>query len=386
MSLEQFSLVARAALVEGVLTEAVLHVGADGRFAEAATVGSRTIAVDDGTLILPGFVDLHVNFFPRLLGARPSVAAPASAAATAYEAVLMASGVTTAFHVLRVHRWAQEAVRMARTLEMFEQFHGMAQRSSIDLFANIALEVLDPQAVDLFFELVIPQGSVVSLTEHVPDHREFRARPHALGDRLRGDGVPQENIDELISARMQVLSTTAAASKEAVARHCRQLGIPVFSRDDEFEEDVNFAVGRLGVVVSEFPLTERAAAVAAAHGIDVVVGAPNVLRGASHVGNVSARSLIEQNYATILSGDYIPHTILPALTQLRRKGLSWAALCRATSLAPATAAGLSDRGQIAPGAVADFVRLRESDDGEVALVELWKAGVCRLSFEDPRRK
>ena len=163
---------------------------------------------------------------------------------------------------------------MSRTLEMFEQFNGMAQRSSIDLFANIALEVLDPEAVGFFFELAIPKGSVVSLTEHVPDHREFRARPHALSDRLRGDGVPQENIDELISARRQALSTTAAPSKEAVAHHCLRLGIPVFSHDDEFEEDVSFAVSRLGVVVSEFPLTESAAAAAARHGVDVVVGAP----------------------------------------------------------------------------------------------------------------
>lgn len=384
MRLEPFSIEASAAVVEGELVKATLHIGADGRFAEEGCKGSRTIVVDDGTLILPGFVDLHVNFFPKLLSARLGVGVPAAAAATAYEAVLMASGITTAFHLIPVHRWAQDEEPMLRTLEMFRQFDSIARCSSIDLFAKVALEVLDAEAVDFFFELKIPVGSVVSLTEHVPDHREFRARPRALIDRLAGDGVPQEDIDELIRTRSRSLLTTAASSKEAVAQHCRRLGIPIFSHDDEFEEDVDFAVDRLRAVVSEFPLTEKAAAAAAGRGVDVAVGAPNVLRGASHVGNVSARSLIEQNFATILSSDYVPYTLLPALSHLRRQGVSWTALSRMTSEAPARVATLSDRGKITPGMLADFVRVRESDDGEVMLVELWKAGVCRQRFKDPR--
>jgi len=147
---------------------------------------------------------------------------------------------------------------------------------------------------------------------------------------------------------------------EIVAR-CKALGLPLASHDDTSIEHVLEAVGD-GVALAEFPTTLAAAQAARDHGIATIMGAPNVVRGGSHSGNVSALEMARAGLLDILSSDYVPSSLLTATFELVDKvGWSLPQAIRTISSAPAKAAGLTDRGAIALGLRADFVRVAMSD-------------------------
>jgi alpha-D-ribose 1-methylphosphonate 5-triphosphate diphosphatase len=130
-----------------------------------------------------------------------------------------------------------------------------------------------------------------------------------------------------------------------------------------------------GATISEFPTTVEAARAARGHGLAVVVGAPNLVRGASHCGNVAARRLAEQGLVDILSSDYYPMSLLHAAWLLHRDepGFPLAEAMATVTAAPARRVGLDDRGEIAPGQRADLVRFRDAT--ELPVVRgVWRRG------------
>ena len=105
----------------------------------------------------------------------------------------------------------------------------------------------------------------------------------------------------------------------------------------------------------------------------MIAGAPNLLRGGSHSGNVSAHALADAGLLDILSSDYAPASLLAAAVALGRAAGDLAAGLRTVTAAPAAAAGLADRGRLAPGLAADLVRIRLA--GNLAIARgTWVAG------------
>ena len=132
-------------------------------------------------------------------------------------------------------------------------------------------------------------------------------------------------------------------------------GVALASHDDDTLEKVELVHG-LGATLSEFPVTLEAAQEARRLAMHTVMGAPNALRGQSYSGNLSARQAYEAGLLDMLASDYHPASILPAvlgLAELREASLVAAAAL--TSANPATALGLTDRGAIEPGLLADLV-------------------------------
>lgn len=89
-----------------------------------------------------------------------------------------------------------------------------------------------------------------------------------------------------------------------------------------------------------------------------MMGAPNLIRGGSHSGNVAAHVLAETGHLDILSSDYVPSSLLAAALQL---GDLWGNVPRGVATvteAPATAVGLTDRGKLEIGLRADVIRVR----------------------------
>ena len=128
-----------------------------------------------------------------------------------------------------------------------------------------------------------------------------------------------------------------------------------------------------GVSLAEFPTTLEAAQACRDHGIAVMMGAPNLVRGGSHSGNVAAKELAEAGLLDIISSDYVPAALLYAALKLARL---WGDMPRAiatVSTAPARAAGLEDRGLITPGLRADLVRFAETD-GAPRVKGVWSQG------------
>jgi alpha-D-ribose 1-methylphosphonate 5-triphosphate diphosphatase len=153
----------------------------------------------------------------------------------------------------------------------------------------------------------------------------------------------------------------------------QRLGAVLASHDDTLVAHVIRSAGH-GIALAEFPTTEEAARACRQHGIAVMMGAPNLVRGGSHSGNVSAMALAEAGLLDIVSSDYVPAALLQAAIML---GDLWRDLPRAmatVSRAPAHAAGLFDRGMLAEGMRADVIRVRLVD-GVPVLRGVWSAGV-----------
>ena len=160
----------------------------------------------------------------------------------------------------------------------------------------------------------------------------------------------------------------------AIAELAAGRGLALASHDDETPAHVDEAVS-LGVSISEFPTTAGAAQAARSHGLSILMGAPNVVRGGSHSGNVGAADLAAAGLLDILASDYVPISMLHAVCLLAEApvGLGLPGAMALVSANPAKAAGLDDRGRIAPGLRADLVRFRLID-GVPHIRAVWRAG------------
>jgi alpha-D-ribose 1-methylphosphonate 5-triphosphate diphosphatase len=128
-------------------------------------------------------------------------------------------------------------------------------------------------------------------------------------------------------------------------------------------------------VLTEFPTTLEAARAAGELGLAVLAGAPNLIRGGSHSGNVAAATLAEAGHLDILSSDYIPSSLLQAAFRLcdGELGLSLPEAIAKVTAVPADAVGLNDRGIVAEGYRADLVRVQVID-GRALVRGVWVGG------------
>jgi alpha-D-ribose 1-methylphosphonate 5-triphosphate diphosphatase len=171
--------------------------------------------------------------------------------------------------------------------------------------------------------------------------------------------VQRRNADSIVHA---------GPHRRAVAAACSELGIVLASHDDATRDHVEEAVA-LGIEVAEFPTTLEAAKASRQAGMAILMGGPNVVRGGSHSGNVSARALAEADLLDIVSSDYIPFSMLQSAFSLADnvEGISLAKAVQLVTKRPAEAAGFNDRGEIAIGKRADLVHLRVEDGIPIVL-------------------
>lgn len=155
---------------------------------------------------------------------------------------------------------------------------------------------------------------------------------------------------------------------------CRELAtpIPFASHDDTTLDHVNEGVLE-GVSMSEFPTTLAAAQAAREHQLAIIMGAPNVVRGGSHSGNVSAKDLAKADLLDVLSSDYVPASLLHAAFLLQESGMTLPKAIATVTSNPAKILGMHDRGAITKGLRADFIRVRMFENFPV-VVGVWKAG------------
>ncbi|WP_038769951.1 alpha-D-ribose 1-methylphosphonate 5-triphosphate diphosphatase, partial [Burkholderia pseudomallei] len=225
-------------------------------------------------------------------------------------------------------------------------------------FLHLRCEIATEDVVDVFDSLARhPRLRLASVMDHTPGQRQWKDpqqwRHYQERHRKWSDEEAATTIAELADEQQRY----ADAHRRAIVARCRALGVPVASHDDTVIEHVEQAA-REGIALAEFPTTHAAAEAARARGIATVMGAPNLVRGGSHSGNVSALALARAGLLDILSSDYVPSSLLCAAFDLVHQA-HWS-LPRAidtVSGSPARHTGLRDRGEIAPGLRADFVRV-----------------------------
>ena len=171
----------------------------------------------------------------------------------------------------------------------------------------------------------------------------------------RSEGAPGLNVI-LVTTHIPLVEVARAVTELA-----REQGLPIASHDDDTPGKVAF-MRSLGATISEFPVTMEAAAAARAAGMVTLMGAPNALRGLSMTGNITALAVLEAGLLDMLAADYHQGAMLPAVFGWVREGrVSLPAAVALLTLGPARAAGLGDRGAIAPGMRADLAVLDASE-------------------------
>jgi alpha-D-ribose 1-methylphosphonate 5-triphosphate diphosphatase len=366
-----------------VLADRVIERGwiafTDGRIAEigegAAPAGSEDAA---GDLVMPGLIELHTDHLEAHYVPRPKVFWDPVAAVVSYDGQLATSGITTVLDSLRVWRedGAEEVDGRAGVLAAAIASAREENLLRADHFLHLRCEIPMPSVVEEAEELVgRPDVRLMSLMDHTPGQRQFRDKVK-LRDyyRGKGGGMTDAELDVLFERRFAYQKAYAATNMRAIVALARQYEIPLASHDDTTVENVTDAI-RDQVSVAEFPTTIEAARGLHKAGIGILMGAPNVVRGGSHSGNIAAVDLAREGLLDILSSDYIPSSLLMAALQLPQQvpAIDLASAVRTVTKTPAEAVGLADRGEIAVGKRADLIRVHVARDIPVVR-SVWREG------------
>jgi alpha-D-ribose 1-methylphosphonate 5-triphosphate diphosphatase len=366
-----------------VLADRVIEQGwvtlADGRIAEfgegKAPAGSEDAG---GDLIMPGLIELHTDHLEAHYVPRPKVFWDPTAAVVSYDGQLATSGITTVLDSLRVWRedGAEEVDGRAGVLAAAISVAREENLLRADHVLHLRCEIPMPSVVEEARELIgRPDVRLMSLMDHTPGQRQFRDEVK-LRDYYRGKGGGRTDaeLDVLFERRFDYQRKYAAANMREIVALAHQYNIPLASHDDTTEENVTDAV-RDRVAVAEFPTTIEAARGLHQAGIGILMGAPNVVRGGSHSGNIAAVTLAREGLLDILSSDYIPSSLLMAAMQLPREvpAIDLASAVRTVTKTPAEAVGLADRGEIAIGKRADLIRVHVARDLPVVR-SVWREG------------
>lgn len=368
-----------------VLPDGVLHGSVrvrDGRI-DAIDDGIVGVGEDlDGDYLLPGLVELHTDQVESHFQPRPKRFWDPIPAVVAHDAQMAASGVTTVFDALRIGSGPGENRIAGRASTLVGALVQAADSGILrsDHYVHLRCEVATPDVVEVFDDLgESDRVRMVSLMDHTPGQRQYADieafRTYMVGKHNMSEGEFASHVAEL----HELSAAYADAHRGAMAARARERGLRVAAHDDATLAHVAES-SQLGVHISEFPTTVEAARAAREAGQSVVMGAPNIVRGGSHSGNVAAAELLAAGLLDILSSDYVPASLLQAVFRIVADEA--ASLPEAVSLVsanPATAAGLLDRGSIATGLRGDLVRVAPYEGASGAPVPIvrgvWREGV-----------
>ncbi len=319
-------------------------------------------AIDcSGDLVMPGLIELHTDNLERHIEPRPKVNWPHVAAIIAHDGELASVGITTVFDALRVgsspSRGKLGYGEYARALasEILDLRAKGALR--ISHFLHLRAEVCSETLIEELEKFGVEDRiGIVSLMDHTPGERQFRdiskLKDYICGKRGLSEDEFADHVTDLRALRDRLGAVHEAAAVTAARRY----GAVLASHDDTTAGQVAISASH-GAGFAEFPTTYEAAASCRDMGIAVMMGAPNLIRGGSHSGNVAAAELAQADLLDIVSSDYVPSALLSAGLML---GDLWGNMTRGIATvtsAPAAATGLKDRGHLTLGARADVIRV-----------------------------
>ena len=348
-----------------------------GRISAIADVPSHLPGVInlEGDLLLPGIVDLHTDNLERQVQPRATARWPSRSAMVSHDAQCVAAGVTTVFDSFCVGDLGYQEERTRTFVEgVADMEHlGGAGLLKAEHFLHLRCE-LPAADMQARFE---PYGRhpllrFLSLMDHTPgvgqwqDIEQFRAM-------LRRDGLDEAEIEEKLAEHRAARARWREPNRRFLLDAMRGREIPIASHDDATAEEVAVNAAA-GIGIAEFPVSEEAARAARRHGMAVIAGAPNLVRGGSHSGNVAAASLLTSGLVDAFASDYVPASLLEAaILATRIAGLALSAAIALISDHPARLAKLPDRGRLAKELAADLVRVH-LHEGLPILRGVWRGG------------
>jgi alpha-D-ribose 1-methylphosphonate 5-triphosphate diphosphatase len=341
-----------SALVDGAFTDTPVAIS-NGVFAAAPAAGATRIDAR-GLYVLPGIVDIHGDAFEQALLPRPRVPIPPEIALAAVDRQLIANGITTAFHGLTVS-WEPGLRSLENARAFVAALAAMRPHLATDTRLHLRWETFAFEAMaDVTGWLGAKPTPILAFNDHTTSLVDAAYAPRNLAKRAARTGITADAYRALTEAhwdrRARVPGAIATMAATARAAGATLLG------HDETSPGMRASMRALGAVTCEFPMTLETAQAARAAGEHIVLGAPNVMRGGSHNNALDAVAAVADGLCTVLASDYYYPAPLFAAFRLTELGVTdlataWALVSRNA----AEAAGLPDRGEIAPGRRADLI-------------------------------
>ena len=358
-----------------VITNAQI-VTADACFLGGVAIANGTIqsvdtqpstlaaAIDfDGDFLIPGIVDIHTDNLERHYFPRPYIDWNAVSATIAHDGVCLSGGITTVFDSLSVGAWGNGEARALDNLRRLvagvdhaDQHGALRAHHLLHWRCELTADDLGSM-VDEF--LPHRMTGLVSIMDHTPGQRQYRHLDRFLDRVWRSEGVSEADIAARINDRRAKQARNVVPNRARIAAHLRERKVPLATHDDETVDHVAQGYAA-GATIAEFPVTAEAAAHAHALGMINVMGGPNLIRGGSYSGNVSAAETAEAGLLDGFASDYVPRSLIECAFRLTEPPFHWSlpAAVRTVTRTPAHAVRLSDRGEIAEGKRADLLRVR----------------------------
>ena len=363
-----------------VLPDQVMHgtlVLEGGRIAavEPGRSGAPGAVDMEGDTLIPGIVDVHTDNLERQVQPRSNARWPSRSAMLTHDAQCAASGVTTVLDALCLGDLGFDKGREQTFLDGVVDLDALAGTGLLksEHFLHLRCELPAPNLMALF-EPVAEHARVrmVSLMDHSPGVGQYSDVDRYRAMRRR-EGHTAEWVEDRIAFLQEQRRRTRDPNRRALLARMAGRDVVLASHDDRTPEEIA-ENHRDGIGISEFPVSLVAAAEAHACGMKVIAGAPNIVRGGSHSGNVSVAELIREGTVDGLASDYVPASLVEAaFAATRATGISLPQGVAMITDAPARMAGLADRGRLAPDLRADVVRIREFD-GLAVVRQVWRDG------------
>jgi alpha-D-ribose 1-methylphosphonate 5-triphosphate diphosphatase len=337
---------------------------------------SHPAAIDcDGDYVIPGVVDVHTDNLERQVQPRLNARWPSRSAMLAHDAQCAAAGVTTVLDALCLGELSIDKSRMQTFQDGVADLDALADTGLLksehflhlrcEMPAIDVMSLVDPVADN-------PRVRMISLMDHSPGVGQY-GDLDAFRRQRRREGLSDALIEERIKLLADQRATWRDANRAALLARAAGIDVPLASHDDRTEAEIaqNHADG---IRIAEFPVSMEAAVAAHAHGMTVIAGAPNIVRGGSHSGNVSAADLVRAGAVDAFASDYVPASLVEAaFISAADTGITLPQAIGMLSDAPARMARLQDRGRIETGLRADLVRVRVHE-GLPVIRAVWRAG------------
>jgi len=331
----------------------------------------------EGDFLLPGLIELHTDNLERHCVPRPSVLWPFHSAVIAHDAEIASAGITTVFDAIAVGGAmlnkdrdtvlidAVDAVRDAVTDKVLR----------VDHYLHMRCEVASTNVIELFNNFCEePLVQLVSLMDHTPGERQFVDEAKLKVYYQGKYGLSDSEFDKMVIERKELQAKYSKKHRLEISSMCKNIGVTTATHDDATEAHIKEAI-TLGATISEFPTTVAAASAANNAGMSTIMGGPNVVRGGSHSGNVSAADLSDKGLLDALSSDYVPSSLLYGAFLLNDKqGLSLPDAIATVTTNPARMANFNDRGEIKAGLRADLIQVKRCTDGTPIVRKTFKLG------------
>ncbi|WP_419896978.1 alpha-D-ribose 1-methylphosphonate 5-triphosphate diphosphatase [Roseomonas sp. USHLN139] len=349
----------------------------DGLIAELQPGRSQAPgAIDlDGDHLIPGVIDVHTDNLERQVQPRAQARWPSRSAFLSHDAQTAAAGVTTVLDALCLGDLGFDAERTETFLNGVRDLDALAPTGLLksEHFLHLRCELPALDMLELV-EVVAdhPAVRMVSLMDHTPGVGQYVDIERYRQMRMRGGKSVSEvdrRMQELIAQRERLRADQRRTLMQRIAHR----NLPLASHDDWREEEIAENAAD-GVLISEFPVSMMAAEAAHRHGMKIIAGAPNIVRGGSHSGNVAAADLVRAGLVDVFASDYVPPAMIEAVWRATEEtGIPLHQAVATITDAPARMLRMADRGRLEAGLRADLVRIRPLE-GIPVVRSVWRAG------------